>query len=159
MFKGGLQSKAAFIQHHFVRFTIKGRWQSSLKGRHIIDYWKKERRTIRISENINYTNDDVMKYVIEALQSKLPRALLSFDPALWGAILLSILCGLCGNQNQPFNLLPLLSGSALIVLWKIPETCDYRIRPPVAWERSIQRCCAALISIGALFWLVWLVYS
>jgi len=37
-------------------------------GRHIIDYWKKETRTLRISENINYANDDVMKYVIGALQ-------------------------------------------------------------------------------------------
>jgi len=37
-------------------------------GRHIIDYWKKETRTLRISENINCTHDDVMQYVIGALQ-------------------------------------------------------------------------------------------
>jgi len=37
-------------------------------GRHIIDYWKKQTRTFRISENINFTNDDVTKYVIGALQ-------------------------------------------------------------------------------------------
>ena len=34
----------------------------------MIDYWKKETRTLRISENMNYTNDDVMQYVIGALQ-------------------------------------------------------------------------------------------
>ena len=28
---------------------------------------KKQTRTLRISENINFTNDDVMKYVIAAL--------------------------------------------------------------------------------------------
>jgi len=36
----------------------------SLYGRHTIDYWKKQTRTLRISEDINFTNDDVMKYVI-----------------------------------------------------------------------------------------------
>jgi len=30
-------------------------------------YWKKQTRTLRISENINFTNDDVMTYVIGAL--------------------------------------------------------------------------------------------
>jgi len=52
------------------------------KGRHIIDYWKKETRTLRTIENINYTNDDVMKYVIGALQWKLPRTPQPFNPAL-----------------------------------------------------------------------------
>jgi len=37
-------------------------------GRHIIDYWKKQTRTLRISENIYFTSDDVMKYVIGAFQ-------------------------------------------------------------------------------------------
>jgi len=34
----------------------------------------KQTRTFRINENINFTNDDVMKYVIGALQWKLPRS-------------------------------------------------------------------------------------
>jgi len=37
---------------------------------------------LRISENINFTNDDVMKYVIGALQLKFPRAPLLFNPGL-----------------------------------------------------------------------------
>jgi len=39
-------------------------------------------RTLRISENINHTDDEVMKYVIGALQRKLPRAPQHFNPAL-----------------------------------------------------------------------------
>jgi len=79
MFKCGLQSRAADInfQHHFVRLTITGGKQSSKCGRHIIDNRKKQTRTLRISEN-NFTNDDVMG----ALQWKLPRAPLLFNPAL-----------------------------------------------------------------------------
>jgi len=42
----------------------------------------KQKRTLRIGENMNFTNDDVMQYVIGSLQWKLPRALLSFNPAL-----------------------------------------------------------------------------
>jgi len=38
--------------------------------------------TLRISENITFTNPDVMNYVIGALQKKLPRAPLPFNPAL-----------------------------------------------------------------------------
>jgi len=45
-------------------------------------YWKKQTRTLRISENINFTNDDVMTYVIGALLWKFPRAPLPFNPAL-----------------------------------------------------------------------------
>jgi len=33
-----------------------------------MDYWKKQMRTLRISEKIKYTKDAVMKYVIGALQ-------------------------------------------------------------------------------------------
>jgi len=67
-----------------VQFTIRGslhyfltpfcaaynqrRLTIGLIRRPIIDYWKKQTRTLRISENINFTNDDVMKYVIGALQ-------------------------------------------------------------------------------------------
>jgi len=50
-----------------VRFTIKG------GERPIIDYRKKQTRTLGISGNIKFTNDDVMKYVIGPLQLKLPR--------------------------------------------------------------------------------------
>ena len=39
-------------------------------------------RTLQINENINFTKDDVMKYVMEALEWKLPRAPLPFNPAL-----------------------------------------------------------------------------
>jgi len=37
-------------------------------GRHTIHYWKKQTRTLRISENMRFTNDDVMKYVIGAIE-------------------------------------------------------------------------------------------
>jgi len=37
-------------------------------GKHILDYQKKQTVILRISENITFTNDDVMSYVIEALQ-------------------------------------------------------------------------------------------
>jgi len=50
----------------------------------MIVYWKKQRSTLRISEDINFTNDDVMKCVIGALQWKLPRAPIAFNPALAG---------------------------------------------------------------------------
>jgi len=68
IFKCGLQSRAAYMNfwHDFVRLTIKVGKQSSYYGRHIMDYWKKQTRTLRINENINFTNDDVMKYVIGA---------------------------------------------------------------------------------------------
>jgi len=56
--------------------------------RHIIDYRKKQTRTLRMSENINFTNDDVMKYVIWTLQWKLPRAPLPFNPALTAPMIL-----------------------------------------------------------------------
>ena len=51
-------------------------------SKHILDYRKKQTGTLLISENITFTNDDVMNYVIEALQQKLPRSPLSFNPAL-----------------------------------------------------------------------------
>ena len=34
---------------------------------HILDYGKKQTETLRVSENITFTNDDVMNYVILAL--------------------------------------------------------------------------------------------
>jgi len=37
-------------------------------SKHILDYRKKQTGTLRISENITFTNDDVMDYVIGALQ-------------------------------------------------------------------------------------------
>jgi len=37
-------------------------------SKHIFDYRKKQTRKLRISENIIFTNDDVMNYVIVALQ-------------------------------------------------------------------------------------------
>jgi len=37
---------------------------------------------LRISGNVTFTNDDVVNYVIGALQKKLPRAPLAFNPAL-----------------------------------------------------------------------------
>jgi len=43
---------------------------------------KKQTGTLRISENIAFTNVDVMNYVIGTLQKKLPRAPLPFIPAL-----------------------------------------------------------------------------
>ena len=48
----------------------------------ILDYRKKQTKTLRISENIILTNNDVTNYVTGALQWKLPRAPLSFNPAL-----------------------------------------------------------------------------
>jgi len=51
-------------------------------SKHILDYWKKQAGTLRISENINFTNGDVMNYFIGGLQLKLPRAPLPFNPAL-----------------------------------------------------------------------------
>jgi len=43
-------------------------------SKHILDYRKKQTETLLISENITFTNDDVMNYVIGALQQKLPLA-------------------------------------------------------------------------------------
>jgi len=37
-------------------------------SKHILDYWKKQTGTLRISENITFTNGDVMNYFIGALQ-------------------------------------------------------------------------------------------
>jgi len=37
-------------------------------GKHIFDYRKKHTGTSRISENLTFTNVDVMNYVIGALQ-------------------------------------------------------------------------------------------
>ena len=42
-------------------------------SKHILDCWKKQTGTLRISENIALANDDVMNYVIGAHQYKLPR--------------------------------------------------------------------------------------
>ena len=42
----------------------------------------KQTRTLRISENINFINDDVIKYVIGALQWKMLRGSLPFNLAL-----------------------------------------------------------------------------
>jgi len=36
-------------------------------NKHKLDYRKKQTRTLLISENITFTNDDVMNYVIGAL--------------------------------------------------------------------------------------------
>jgi len=46
-------------------------------SKHILDHRKKQTGTLRISENVTFTNDDV----IGALQQKLPRAPRPFDPA------------------------------------------------------------------------------
>ena len=56
-------------------------------SKNILDYRKKQTETLRISENINFTNDDVKNYVIGDLQQKLPRAPLPFNPALSAASL------------------------------------------------------------------------
>jgi len=37
-------------------------------SKHILDYRKKQTVTLLISENTTFTNDDVMNYVIGALQ-------------------------------------------------------------------------------------------
>jgi len=37
-------------------------------SKHILDYRKKQARTLRISENIIFTKDDIMSYDIGALQ-------------------------------------------------------------------------------------------
>jgi len=37
-------------------------------SKHILDYRKKQTGTLLISENITFTNDDVMNYVTGALQ-------------------------------------------------------------------------------------------
>jgi len=37
-------------------------------SKHILDYRKKQTGALLISENINFTNDDVINYVIVALQ-------------------------------------------------------------------------------------------
>ena len=55
-----------------MRFTIKGSFTFIFK----------QTRTLQISENIKFTNDDVMKYASGPLQWKLPRAPLPFNPAL-----------------------------------------------------------------------------
>jgi len=48
---------------------------------HVIDYRKSKQEHYE-SAKTNFTNDDVMKDNIEALQLKLPRAPLPFNPAL-----------------------------------------------------------------------------
>jgi len=62
MFKCGLQSSPAYIN-----YTISCALQSSEFGKRIIYYRKMQTRTLRIRKQI-FTNDDVMKYVIGALQ-------------------------------------------------------------------------------------------
>jgi len=61
-----------------------------LTSKHILDYRKKQTGTLLISENVTFTNNDVMNYVIGALQKKLPRAPLPFNPALR---ITALLCG------------------------------------------------------------------
>jgi len=43
-------------------------WLHVRLSKHILDYRKKQTGTLRISENITFTNDDVMDYVTGALQ-------------------------------------------------------------------------------------------
>jgi len=43
---------------------------------------KKQKGTLRKSENVTLTNDDVMNYVIGSIQKKLSRVPLPFNPAL-----------------------------------------------------------------------------
>ena len=78
------EAEVTYVQE---RFTIKGSLRQLLltpfraadnqrrltiefirQAHRLIDYWQKQRRTLRINENISFTNDDVMNYVIEALQ-------------------------------------------------------------------------------------------
>jgi len=53
-----------------------------LKAGPVLDYRKKQTGTLGISENTAFTNDDVVNYVIGALQRKLSPAPLPFNPAL-----------------------------------------------------------------------------
>jgi len=57
---------------------------------YILDYRKKQAKTLRISENVIFTKYDV----IGALQWKLPRAPLPFNPALYVTV---------GAQNRSFQ--------------------------------------------------------
>jgi len=51
-------------------------------SKHILNYRKKQTGTLRFSENITFTSDDVMDYVLGTHQQKLPRAPLPFNPVL-----------------------------------------------------------------------------
>jgi len=51
-------------------------------SKHIVDYRRRQTGTLRISENVTLTNDDVMNYVIGALQYKLPLAPLPCNTTL-----------------------------------------------------------------------------
>jgi len=67
------------------RYTLTSRNAEGVHvnlSKHILDCWKKQTGTLRISENITFTNDDVMIYVLGALHIKLPRSPLPFNPAL-----------------------------------------------------------------------------
>jgi len=54
-----------------------------------------------MSENINFINDDVMKYVTGSLQWKLPRAPLPFNPSLVGCKLPQNVRGCLTDQMIP----------------------------------------------------------
>ena len=56
------QGQLTLIYTHFVRLNIKLIRQAHNR------LLQKQMRTLRISENINFSNDGVMKYVIRALQ-------------------------------------------------------------------------------------------
>ena len=90
--------------------------------KHILDYRKKQTGTLRISENVTFTNDDVMNYVIGALQKKLPRALLPFNPALIGCLMFSS------------------HSSILLITWsvRIQRWCSYLLVGFI-WCRQGQR--------------------
>ena len=108
---GNLCSSAACNQGQLTLiYTISCGLQLNYYGRHTTDYWKKQTRTLRISENINLTNDDVMKYVIEPSSENSPGPL-PFNPAL---------CSFHGKIIKWWNQWEWLhySGKKLTKLWK-----------------------------------------
>jgi len=63
---------------HIINFLLAAYVHLS---KHILDYQQKQTGTLRISENVTFTNDDVMNYVIGPSRKNFPGPL-PFNPAL-----------------------------------------------------------------------------
>jgi len=53
---------------HIINYLLSQLAVNVYLSEHILDYRKKQTGTLRISENLTFTNDDVVNYVIGALQ-------------------------------------------------------------------------------------------
>jgi len=97
-------------------------------SKQILDYRKKQTGTLRISENVTFANDDVMNYVIGALQKKLPWAPLPFNPAL------------VDSKTQEIGLQSVLCTVGHFNLYIFFSEARKSTNPKVIWSRcSVKR--------------------